>query len=217
MLNEIKNKLEALGATITDFNLGNPVEDYLIEKIEKQFSIMLPQEVRNFYKLHNGLSIFWEIDNQAAGCIDFWSLERMFGGYNATPGSELRSNTLKDYFWEDGYHKGKDLAFRKELRMLEPHNGLDSSTAIHFSKNGEVKLYYVKMDAVIELPFSFEEYCNFVKITLGIDEGRYHLQNADFYSSSIFDFLPDVNKLSLSDINELDFLKDRKLEILFEK
>lgn len=217
MINEIKNKLEALGATITDFNIGNPVDDSLIERIEKEFAIQIPKEIKDFYKQHNGISIFWETNNQVAGWINIWSLERMFGGYHATADSELRSDALEEYFWPEGYYKGRELAFRKTLRMLEAHNGLLSSTAISFDKNGEVKVYYVNLDSVIELPFTFEEYCNFIEITLGVDEARYYLQEPDFYQNSIFNFLPDLKNSNLINVDELDFLKGRKPKVLFEK
>lgn len=217
MYSYIKDKLIAAGATITSEEVGKSVDDLLIENIEKKFMVQIPKEIRDFYKLHNGVSIFWETSNQVAGWIDIWSIERMFGGYHATDESELHSEALKNYFWEEGYHEGKDLALRKKLKMLEPHNGLDSSTAIAFGINGEVKLYYVKLDMVIELPLSFEEYIGFIKTTLGVDEGRFHLQDEDFYQISILNFLPDLERLNLINVAELNFLKDRKPKVLFEK
>lgn len=217
MYNQIKNKLITAGATITSEELGKPADDLLIKRIEKEFEIQIPKEIKDFYKQHNGISIFWETRNQVAGWINIWSLERMFGGYHATAESEWRSDALEEHFWPEGYHEGRELAFRKSLRMLEDHNGLDSSTAISFDKNGEVKVYYVNFDSVIELPFTFVEYCNFIEITLGVDEARYYLQDPDFYQNSIFNFLPDLKNSNLINSDELNFMKGRKPKVLFER
>ncbi|MBU3660918.1 MAG: hypothetical protein FGM14_13660 [Flavobacteriales bacterium] len=213
----LKDKLETANYTITEFNVENAVEESTIELIEHVIQYALPIEIKQFYRAHNGLTLSWTNPDvpSLSGWIDIWPLERMFGGYYGDNKNPYNEDGMYELLWFDG-HSEEELAFRKQLKMLEPHLGMSSATAIQVKSENDYKLFYSDVDLLIELPLGFSEYVQFLILTAGLNGLRYDLQNDEFYASpESVNFELNLLPKSLYCIDSLSFLKSKKINFIF--
>jgi hypothetical protein len=199
----LKDKLETANFTITEFNLGNAVEESTIELIESAIQFSLPSEIKQFYRAHNGLTFSWTNPElpSLSGWIDIWSLERMFGGYYGNNKNTYNEDGMYELLWFDD-HSGEELAFRKQLKMFEPHLGMSAATAIQIKSENDCKLFYSDIDLLIELPLGFNEYIQFLISTAGLNGLRYDLQNDEFYTN------PEALNTDLNSLPETIYAKE---------
>lgn len=172
------------GFSVDNFKLNKGISPDKVEKISSLLGSKIPSAILNFYSAVNGFELSWNYEDENTelfGCWDFWSLERLYFGYDGKISKTNLANPFEETLWSEEYEE-KAIKELKQHKVIESVIGED--TYVTCKIIGEnVQLFYTNEDRWKPIPIDFDKYVQVIVEFLGVSDIRAELAKPKFYNN----------------------------------
>lgn len=176
-MNEVVNSMYARDdIDVHSYKTFDPVSLFVLEQVESSMGIVIPDQVRSFYEVTDGVELRWSWKDgdelRPGGEVRMHSFGTVFGSWLDT----IWGNTVSD--------SDDTIDFTWELRGVEQQAswGADWMTVLHMPENLPISQLYFHDPAsqTLLLDLDFLDYCEALIDTRGVYGWQFLATEADF-------------------------------------